>query len=138
MRASITQIDSRRREPRSAMDRLALAASFVGALAGTGGLLLLVALGGTVELSSAVTYGCWLLSIVAQLARFRGAPLVSALLAAIILYLFEKQPYAMSSLANPSGNYGHFAGVVVILTSVLLLLGASFVSAYRELRSRDT
>lgn len=123
------------RPSRSISRRVALVASIAGALVATSGLLLLVVLGGSIELGSAVSYLGWLGCIGFLLVRRRWTPFVSAALSTLILGLLVNQPYATGSLLNPSGNYGHFAGVMIVIICVLLALGGSLGAAAREYRN---
>lgn len=119
------------RRPRAIAEKIALGAAVVGALIATSGVALLAALGNPIELSSLLSYACWLGCVAALAIRPRGVPLASAGLSTVVLILLVNQPYATGSLLNPSGNYGHFAGVAVILTSDLIVLAGSLAAVIR-------
>jgi hypothetical protein len=124
--------ESRQRD--SVFRKVAVGAAIVGALAATAGVATVLILAGSVELGSVISYACWLGSVGVLATGRRWAPMVSATLSAVILGLLANQPYATGSLLNPRGNYGHFAGVVVILCCALLVFGGSLAAAVRSYR----
>jgi hypothetical protein len=136
MNVSIAPSAATTNSSRSVATKVALGASIVGALIATSGIALLVVLRAPVELGSAMSYLCWLGSIGVLVGRRRWAPVASAALSAVILVLLANQPYATGSLLNPTGNLGHFVGVLVILTCALLVLGASVLAAARQSHPR--
>jgi hypothetical protein len=121
------------RQSFSVPGKFALGASIVGALASLGGIITLTRLGISPELSTVISFLCWLSCLGIGVTRLRWTPLVSTLLSAVILFLLAMQPYVTGSLAHPktdpNGGFGHFVGDVAIIVCGLVVFLASIAAA---------
>ncbi len=124
------------RQPFSIPGKFALGASIVGALASLGGIITLARLGITPELSTVISFLCWLSCLGISVTRLRWAPLMSTLLSAVILFLLAMQPYVTGSLAHPKtdpqGGFGHFVGDIAIIVCVLVVFLSSIAASQQH------
>jgi plastocyanin len=136
-----TPISKPARQARSTSWRIAFWASLIGAIANIGGFASLTAINGTLpDPNTTVTAIFWIVSAIILATRLRWAPLVSFLLSIGSIYLLAVQPYVVESLVNPktdpNGGFGHFVGVMLIISCALIVLVSSF-AAFRQRSSES-
>jgi plastocyanin len=117
-----------KRQPLSALAKIALWASAVRAFSGLGGVVSVTLITGVLSVDMLLIFLFSVASVVILATRVRIAPLVSTLLTGYLLYLTFTQPFIVESLVSPKGpggGIGKFIGMVLSVACAIIAFGSS-------------